>query len=398
VNASEQECDSRGRRVRVLRIIARMNIGGPAYDVALLAGRLGPSYETLLLTGRIADSEGSFESLAEEHGATLRCVPGLRPEIAPLDDLRALMNLVRIIRTFAPDIVHTHTAKAGALGRLAALLAPGPRPLLVHTYHGHVLTGYFGAIRNAFFRSIERLLGRFTDALIGVSTATVRELLALKIAPARKFHVIPIGLELEPLLEADRADGSSFRVEVGAEDDTVLAMSVGRLAPIKRVDLLIDALGLAATEEPRLLLAVVGDGELRSQLEARVHRLGLQQRVVFLGFRHDLRALNAGCDIAVLSSDNEGTPVALIEASAAARPIVGGVADIVTSESGTLVPAGDARAFADALVTLARDGAARERMGVAAREHVRERFTTARLLRDVDVLYRSLLDSATAKR
>lgn len=390
------------RKVRVLRIIARMNIGGPAYDVSLLSGQLGPTYETMLLTGRLGGSEGSFESLANEHGASLSYVPGLRPEIAPLDDLRALVNLVGIVRRFKPHIVHTHTAKAGALGRLAAVLAPGPRPVLVHTYHGHVLTGYFGPVRNGIFRWIERRLGRFTDALIGVSSATVRELLALGIAPASKFHVIPIGLELDPLLGSSRTDGRSFRDEVGADDDTVLALFVGRLAPIKRVDVLIDALGLAAAEEPRLRLAVAGDGELRSELEAQVARLGLQQRVAFLGFRHDLRAMNAGSDVAVLSSDNEGTPVALIEASAAARPIiatnVGGVADIVTSHSGRLVAAGDARGFADALADLARDRAGRERMGEAAREHVRERFTAARLLRDVDRLYQSLLDAAHPRR
>lgn len=379
-----------------------MNIGGPAHHVSLLSARLDDRYETLLLTGALGSGEGSFEGLAREHGATLRVVRGLRPEISPLDDLRALANLVAIVREFRPDIVHTHTAKAGTLGRIAALITPGVRPVIVHTYHGHVLTGYFGRVRNAIFRGIERTLGRFSDALIGVSDATVRELVGLRIAPASKFHTVPIGLELGPLLEADRSDGAAFRGEIAAHDDGVVALFVGRLAPIKRVDVLIDAIAAASATEPRLRLVIAGDGEMRSQLEARVGNLVLERHVTFLGFRHDLRALNAGCDLAVLSSDNEGTPVALIEASAAGRPIiatdVGGVADIVTATTGTRVPAGDSRALADAIVTLARDRDARRRMGLAAREHVRERFTVARLVKDIDALYRTLLDERSGAR
>jgi glycosyltransferase involved in cell wall biosynthesis/2-polyprenyl-3-methyl-5-hydroxy-6-metoxy-1,4-benzoquinol methylase len=388
-------------RVRVLRVIARMNIGGPAYHVSLLSGRLDRErYETLLLTGALGRGEGSFEELAQRYGANRRVVPGLRPELNPLSDLRALVNLMRIIREFRPDVVHTHTAKAGTLGRLAAIITPGARPVIVHTYHGHVLTGYFGRALNAVFRFTERILAMKSDRLIGVSDATVKELVGLRVARACKFRTIPIGLDLERLLEVKQSDGDAFRVEVGAGPEDVLAVFVGRLVPIKRVDILIEAVALASAREPRLRVVIVGDGELRGALECRAARLGLDETVRFIGFREDLPSIAAGSDVAVLSSDNEGTPVALIEAAAAGLPAVataaGGVADIVTGSTGILVAPGDVRAFADALLRLASDRDARERMGFAAREHVRERFAAHRLVSDIESLYQELLAERAA--
>jgi glycosyltransferase involved in cell wall biosynthesis len=390
-------------RVRVLRVIARMNIGGPAYHVSLLSGRLDRErYETLLLTGALGSGEGSFEGLAQRYGATRRTVPGLRPELSPWSDLRALVSLVRTIRKFRPDIVHTHTAKAGALGRLAAMIAPGVRPVIVHTYHGHVLSGYFGRTLNALYRSVEHLLALVSDRLVGVSDATVNELVGLRIAPAGKFRTIPIGLDLELLLSVERSPTAPFRFEIGAGSDDVLAVFVGRLVPIKRVDLLIEAVAIARTTEPRIKLAIVGDGELRDALERQAWRLGLRKTVSFLGFREDLPAIAAGSDLALLSSENEGTPVALIEAAAAGIPAIataaGGVKDIVSPSTGILVARNDVTALAQALLRLCGDRGARERMGLAAREHVRGRFSAERLLEDVDLLYRDLLDNRANRK
>jgi glycosyltransferase involved in cell wall biosynthesis/SAM-dependent methyltransferase len=388
-------------QIRVLRVIARMNIGGPAYHVSLLSGRLDRDrYETLLLTGALGAGEGSFEELAQRYGASRRVVPGLRPELHPLSDLRALVDMMRVIREFRPDVVHTHTAKAGTLGRLAAIITPGVRPVIVHTYHGHVLSGYFGRVLSAVFRCAEHVLAMKSDRLIGVSDATVKDLVGLRVAPASKFRTIPIGLDLERLLAVERSEGDAFRAEVGVEPDDVLAVFVGRLVPIKRVDVLIEAVGLASATEPRLRVAIVGDGELRGALERRASQLGLDETVRFLGFREDLSNILAGSDVAVLSSDNEGTPVALIEAAAAGRPAVataaGGVADIVTDSTGILVAPGDVPAFADALLRLARDRSSRERIGVAAREHVRERFAAGRLVSDIESLYQELLAERAA--
>jgi glycosyltransferase involved in cell wall biosynthesis len=382
-------------KVRVLRIIARMNVGGPAYHVSLLSGRLDPSrYETLLVAGAVGPGEASFEELAERCGAEMHHVPALGPALHPVRDTAALLALIREARRFCPHIVHTHTAKAGLLGRIAAL-AVTPRPVIVHTYHGHVLSGYFGPVRTAVFRGIERLLARVSDCLIGVSQVTVDELVVQRVGPRHRFRVVRLGLELDRFLRLERADGDAFRQELGLAAGDVLAVFVGRLVPIKRVDMLLEAVARARLDGARMRLAVVGDGALRSALERQAAELGLSGAVSFLGYRRDLDRIAGATDIAVLSSRNEGTPVALIEAAAAGRPAVatdvGGVGDVVTPSTGRLVPSGDVDAFAAALVELSGDRTAREEMGAAAREHVGRTFTVEQLLANVDCLYAELL-------
>lgn len=378
----------------MLRIIARLNVGGPAHHVMILNERLDPErYESVLLIGATGPGEGSFEARARERGLDVRRVPGLGPVPRPLDDLRALVALIRHVRRFRPDIVHTHTAKAGILGRLAARLARGRVPIVVHTYHGHVLRGYFGSRTEAVYRLLERVLGRLTTRLIGVSPATVDELVALRVAPRRQFTALPIGLELDRFVAVSpAADG--LRPALGAGPDTLVATFVGRLVPIKRVDLLIDALKLARARGADIRLAVVGDGELRAALEAQAASLG--DAVAFLGFRDDIAQIAAATDLAVLSSDNEGTPVALIEAAAAGVPAlateVGGVADIVLDgQTGLLVAPGDVEGLAAALVQAAGDRDGLRRMGAAAREHVASRYGAARLVGDIDALYTELI-------
>jgi len=376
--------------VRVLRIIARMNVGGPAYHVSLLSGRLGPPYRTLLATGALGPGEGSFETLAERYGARLVKIPGLGPTLVPWRDLRALIALVRLIRRTRPHIVHTHTAKAGLVGRAAALCVQ-PRPIIVHTYHGHVLTGYFGPIKTWLFRTLERLLGRVSDRLVAVSESTKQELVELRIAPADRFEVIPLGLDLDRFLAVGAVRDEGLADQIGAGRKGIVCTFVGRLAPIKRVDVLLDAWAILVRRGVPVRLAIIGDGELRGELEARARRLSLDGWVSFLGFRHDLDVVAAGTDIAVLSSDNEGTPVALIEAAAAGRPAVatavGGVRDIVTRDTGRLVPRGDAPALAAVIAELAADPAACRRLGANARSHVQAAYGVQRLVADVEGLY-----------
>ena len=385
------------RRIRVLRVIARMNIGGPAHHVALLSGGLDPDrYETLLVCGQVGRGEGSYEALAEQHGARLHRLPSLSPAISPGADARALRQLGAVIDGFRPDVVHTHTAKAGFLGRLAAA-ARRPRPIIVHTYHGHVLEGYFGPLKTGLYRNLERVLARASDQLVGVSGATIDDLVRLRVAPREWFVKIPLGLTLDPYLGAGRADGEPVRRELGLADDDILVSSVGRLVPIKRMDVAIRAVAIARGEGERVVLAIVGDGDERPALERLADELGVAASVRFLGFRSDTPAIAAATDIALLTSDNEGTPVALIEAAAAGRPAVatnvGGVADVVTPDAGLLVPAGDAEVAAIALRALARMPAERRiAMGEAARAHVGRRYASARLLRDIDALYVRLLE------
>jgi len=390
-----------GERIRVARIIARMNVGGPAYHVSLLSGRMDPArFETQLLTGALGAGEGSFEHLAERYGARLRRVDGLRPELSPMGDFTAVRAVARILRRFRPHVVHTHTAKAGTVGRLAALLALRPRPVIVHTFHGHVLSGYFGPFKSRVFLEIERALAGVTDRLIGVSQATVDDLVRLGVAPPERFSVVPIGLDLERFLALEGEHQTQLRAgvraELGVGDDDVLALYTGRLVPIKRLDVLLAAVAQARERGAAVTVAIAGDGELRQQLERAASDLGLDGAARFLGFRHDLDALIAAADIAVLSSDNEGTPVALIEAAAGGRPAVatdvGGVADIVTPHTGALARPADPAALGAAIAELAGSAERRAALGAAARERVRERWSAQRLVGDVEALYEELLE------
>jgi glycosyltransferase involved in cell wall biosynthesis len=374
-----------------------MNMGGPAQHVSILSGRLYPDrYETVLVSGEVGPGEASMAYLAERDGAHLVMAPGLGPELRPASDLRALASLIRLVHRFRPHIVDTHTAKAGFLGRLAAL-SVRPRPLLVHTYHGHVLEGYFGRGRSAFYRTLERTLARVTDCMIGVSRQVVDDLVRLRVGPRERFRVVPLGLDLEALAHPPATARDDFRTELGLRTDDILLTFVGRLVTIKRVDLLLQALAAARDTDARLVLAIVGDGELRPELETLARHLQIAQHVHFLGYRRDMPTVAAGTDIAVLASDNEGTPVSLIEAAAAAKPAVatdvGGVREVVSEASGVVVARGDQAAFAAALVALASDPARRERMGQAARTHVLERFGIQRMLGDIDDLYEELLRS-----
>jgi glycosyltransferase involved in cell wall biosynthesis len=322
-------------------------------------------------------------------------VPSLGPALRPDRDAAALAQIAAIARRFRPDLIHTHTAKAGFIGRLAALGALRPRPVLVHTFHGHVLEGYFGPLRNRLYRSLEAGLARRTDRLVGVSEATADDLVRLGIAPRDRFRVIPLGLDLEPFANADAAAGSRLRREVGIGEEELVLTFVGRLVAIKQVDLLLRAFAHVGAEvQPRLL--VVGDGELRARHEALARDLGIADRVSFLGYRRDLPALAAATDLAVLASANEGTPVSLIEAAAAGVPAVatrvGGVPEVVTPEAGMLVPPGDPEALAGAISRLGGDPEQRTRLGAGAREHVLSRFAVERLIADVESLYEELLD------
>ena len=387
---------STSKPVRIVRVIARLNMGGPAHHVGLLGTRLDPErYETLLLHGEVGAGEDSLEASVRASGAAMARVPGLSPELRPQDDARALGSLVRAMRRLRPDIVHTHTAKAGMLGRAAAVMAGGRRPKVVHTYHGHVLEGYFGPVKNATYRELERRLATFSDALVGVSNATVDDLVRLGVAPREKFRVIPIGLNLGRFAETNAADGSAFRAEAGVEEGELLLTFVGRLVPIKRVDVLLRAFAHARSRDAPVRLALVGDGDLRPGLEAMAAELGVRSHVWFAGYRADMLPVVAASDVAVLTSDNEGTPVSLIEAAAAGTPAVatrvGGVGEVVTAETGRLAPAGDDAALGRAIAELAGDAQLRAKMGRQARTHVVERFSADRLVHDVDELYRELL-------
>lgn len=379
--------------MRVLRLFSRLNIGGPSFHVIHLASGLQHlGYETRLVVGREAAREGNLLDLAEERGLDLVQMESLGREIRPLHDLRAFVSLFRMIRAFRPEIVHTHTAKAGVLGRVAAWMARVP--IVVHTYHGHVLRGYFGPTKTAVFRLLERGLGSVSDALVAVSRAVEGDLVALGVAPPGKIRVIPLGLDLAPLA-SPLPRGALWR-EAGVNEDTPLVGIVGRLAPIKDVGTFLRAAARVAEAAPEARFAVVGDGEERAALEAEARDLGLVGRVHFYGWRRDIAAVYGDLDVVVNCSRNEGTPVALIEALAAGRPVVatrvGGNPDVLGDGAfGALVPPADPEALAQAILSVLRDPAEARARAAKGRTHVLAHHSVERLVKDVDTLYRELL-------
>src|SRR5438552_1042770 len=370
------------RRIRILRVITRLNVGGPAINAALLSSRLDPDrFETLLVAGSESPSEGSMLDLGRlSDGLTVRRVPELGREISPLDDLRALVSVTRIARAFRPDIVHTHLAKAGTIGRLAARLARARA--VVHTYHGTVFHGYFGRATSRAFIEIERALSHITTRIVAITPGQRRDLIELGIGDEQKVVEIPLGLELAPFLDAP--DQAEARKRMGLPVDRPIVAIVARLVPVKDVSLFLRAMAKVA---PPAVGLVVGDGELRSALEAESAALGLANRCRFLGWQKDVAVIYAAADVVALTSRNEGSPVSIIEAMAAGRAVVctavGGVPDVVRPGTGVLVASGDDNAFAAAVAALLSEPARRTELGKAARQAVHPAFDASRLVADV---------------
>jgi glycosyltransferase involved in cell wall biosynthesis len=383
--------------IRVLRVIARLNVGGPALHVSYLTNELDRiGYETTLVAGSIGGSEGSMEYVARELGVEPVYLPALQREISPVRDLAAARALVRLIRTIRPDVLHTHTAKAGAVGRLATQLAGSARPrAVVHTYHGHVLRGYFGPAKTEAFRRLEQGLARNTDALVAVSPEVKDDLVALGVAPPEKITVIRLGLDLDARLATAPGAAAALRAELGVPPERALVGWLGRMTEIKRVDELLRAFAQLRDGGADADLLLVGDGPLRGTLESFAGELGIRDRCHFVGFRSDVGAIYAASDIVALTSANEGTPVTVIEAQAAGKPVVstdvGGVRDVVTDGvSGFVVAPHDVDAVAERLSELAADPDLRVRLGEAGRG-ARDRYSVPRLVSDIDHLYRELL-------
>jgi glycosyltransferase involved in cell wall biosynthesis len=380
------------RPVKILRVIARLNIGGPAIQAIELSARLGyGAFETVLVSGVESPVEGNMLDLAARRGVRPVVLPGLGRSIRPGRDAATLVRLYRLIRRERPDIVHTHTAKAGTLGRLAARLARVP--VVVHTFHGHVFRGYFSRPSTAAFIRIERFLGRFTDRIITLSPGLKVDLAGLGIAPPEKIAVIPLGFDLAPFLTSA---GTEFRRELGVADEAKLVGIVGRLTPVKNHRLFLDVAARLAAARPDVFFVIVGDGELRRDLEKETVRLGLSKRTYFTGWRSDMPRVYSALDVVVLTSRNEGTPVTLIEAMAAGKPVVasrvGGVPDLIgPSDNGILADPSDASGFVGPLQSLIDDAALAEKMGEAGRRRVVKAYAIDRLVRDVTGLYLSLL-------
>lgn len=405
---------------RVLRIINRFNLGGPTHNAAYLTRYLPGEYETLLVGGSEERHEEGSRHILEGLGVEGRVLPEMQREVAPWRDRAAYRRIRALIKEFKPDIVHTHAAKAGAVGRLAASEA-GVRTI-VHTFHGHVFHSYFGAVRTAMYKNIERFLARRSHGIVAISELQKEELVQEhRICRDEKVTVIPLGFDLSKFREDRAAKRSLFRRVYGLADDEVAVGIVGRLVPIKNHELFLRAARNAADGSGRRVrFFIIGDGEERERLGVVASDLGLsavqgpyfnghgfgnglnghpmveRAAVTFTSWIKEIDIAYAGLDVVALTSHNEGTPVSLIEAQAAGTPVVstrvGGVENVVQEgRTALLSTAGDEQAFCVNLRRLTRDASLREGMAGAGWEQVGRRHHYTRLVDDTVVLYQRLM-------
>lgn len=391
---------------RIVRIINRFNLGGPTYNVTYLTRYLAPEFETLLLGGMKDESEASSDFILQQNGITPTVIPEMRRSINPANDIKAYNKIKKLIKDYKPHIVHTHAAKSGALGRMAAFACNVP--VTVHTFHGHVFHSYFGGVQTAVYKNIERYLAKKTTALVALSEIQKNELANVHhIAPANKFHIVPLGFDLEKFWTNKEEKRKAFRKEYCIEDNEIAIGIIGRLVPVKDHKLFLKAFSIAKTfTKAKIKAFIIGDGELKEELMNYCKELGLtftsrqdlhpNNDVFFTSWIKEVDIANAGMDIIALSSLNEGTPVSLIEAQAAGKPIVstktGGIENVVIpNETALLSPVSDVNSYADNLLKLTNNNELIIRLSSKGESHVKERFHYSALVKNMAQLYHTLL-------
>ena len=396
---------------KILRIHNRLITGGPSLNALYLTKYLSPHFETLLVVGEKEDHEQDAYFLAEQMGITPILIPDMGRSIHPLKDYRAYKKVQKIIKEFKPDIVHTHSAKPGAVGRLAA--SSLNVPAIVHTYHGHVFHSYFGKLKTQLIINTERYLAKKTHALIAISDQQKKELAEdFRIADKAKFNVIPLGFELKKFSENQDEKRRKFRKEFNLENDEIAIGIIGRLVPVKNHNLFLEGISYLLNKTSKKIRAfVIGDGETRQFLENRAEQLNIpfsddhnpNASLIFTSWRNDIDVINAGLDIIALTSLNEGTPVSLIEAQAANKPIVstrvGGIGDIVLeNETALLSDINDSTSFQKNLLRLVDNDELRNGFNKKGADHVQRKFSVERLANDMSNLYFELLDKEKFER
>lgn len=376
---------------RICRIVTRLNVGGPSQQCVHLTNTLrARGWETFLLAGVVdTATEDSMEYLAEQEGVEVIRVPAMGADPNPIADLRALWQTYLVLRRLRPQVVHTHHAKAGTIGRIAAALAN--TPVIVHTHHGISLVDYFGPLKNAIFLAIERVAASVATVLIAIGENDRSDLIRLRVAPPERFVVIPLGLPLGKFADPAVPRGT-LRGQLGIGDDAGLILYAGRLVPIKDVPTLIRAMAHVAGQRPNVHLALFGDGPLRGELEQLAGELGVDDKTTFCGTTNEIEKAYVDADLVLLCSKREGMPVVILEAMAAGRPVlstnVGNVTNMITDRvTGRLVPAGDVEALAGAILDALTDPERTMAMAHAGQQHVLASFSIETLTERINTLY-----------
>jgi glycosyltransferase involved in cell wall biosynthesis len=407
-------------RVRIVRIIDRLNIGGPAKHVTwLTAGMNDDEFETMLITGTVPPGEGDMSYFAHAAGVEPLVIKEMSRELG-LSDLLVMMKLLRLLFQFKPQIIHTHKAKAGAVGRVTAMIYKWAVPSalwlrprdcrIVHTFHGHTFHSYFGPLKTRLFILIERMLARLcTDRIVTISEQQRREIhQRFGVGESDQFRVIPLGIDFDEL----KIGRGALRREYGVRDDEILVGIVGRLCEVKNHAMFLEVAGQLLNEGVKARFVIIGGGHLQDELEMLAARMGIAEWVIFTSFRDDAVTLYSDLDVVALTSLNEGTPLTLIEAMGCGRAVVatevGGVSDLLgcrrearagfsLHDYGASAPSRDTEAFARALRLLIEDAELRQAMGQRGRGFIQARYSRQRLLGDLTGLYRELLRDEQAE-
>jgi glycosyltransferase involved in cell wall biosynthesis len=373
--------------IRVMRIIARMNVGGPAVQVSGLMRGLHPiEFDHRLYTGYCADDEADYLDTVATDVAALR-IEGFGRRVSLSGDLKAFFSLVKEIRSFKPHVIHTHTAKAGFLGRIASIVSFHPS-VRVHTFHGHLLNGYFGSFKRFLVVLAEKILSIFSHQLLAVGDKVRQDLLAAGVGKLKKFSLMPPGLQIRRL-----PNKTASRDFYGLSSQKLQCAFVGRVTRIKRPDRFLDVVREIERRGLDIEFFIAGDGELLESCRARIAGEGLPVKI--LGWQGNIERVLAAADIVILTSDNEGTPLSLIQAGMSALPVVttrvGSVPEVVLDGVTGFVTNLYVQEIADALEKLAKSAELRTRMGAAAQEFTLSNFGVDRLVNDHELLYKKLL-------
>lgn len=393
---------------KILRIHNRLIVGGPSHNVTLLTAYLSPEFETKLLVGKKDQAEKDATYIAQHLGIKPIEIVEMRRSILPFNDIVAYFKIKKIIRQYKPDIVHTHASKSGAIGRMAAKSCKVP--LIVHTFHGNVFHSYFNGFLTSLIIRTERYLAKKADAIIAISDSQRNELIDVyKIAPPEKIFTIPLGFNLEKFSVDQDAKKEIFRNKYGFDNNDIVIGIIGRLVPVKNHEMFLEVAALVkAKSGHNIRFVIIGDGESRTLIEKKAAELNLSYSyfithpkvktdILVTSWETEIDQALAGIDIIVLTSHNEGTPVSLIEAQAACKPVistnVGGIEDIVQhGETGFITEAGDTASFTQHIQTLIEAPELREKMGKNGHENVIKRYSKQRLITDMKHLYLSFLE------